>query len=120
VVNNDAAVRDAFAFALRLEGCAPLLYADAAALLADMPPRDSGCLILQEPGGLELLRGLRAHGVAAPAILLAGRLTPALRRRAAEAGVWQVLEKPILDRALLQAVAAVLAGAPPPAQTPAT
>jgi CheY-like chemotaxis protein len=58
--------------------------------------------------GLEVLRRVRARGLEMPAILLTSNATPALRARAAAAGVWLVLEKPIMDGALVNAVTARL------------
>lgn len=112
VVNDDEAMRDALRFVLRLEGADVCTYADGAALLADAMLPAASCLVLNqhlpEMDGLELLARLRARGFAVPAILLTSAATPALRARAAAAGVLLVLEKPILDDTLVDAVAGVL------------
>jgi hypothetical protein len=47
---------------------------------------------------------LRQHGALAPAILLVGPLTAALQARAEAAGFWLVLESPILDTRLIEAI----------------
>jgi FixJ family two-component response regulator len=112
VVNDDAAMRDAMQFALHLEGAEVCLHETGEGLLADPGLPDCACLVLKfhlpEVDGLEVLRRVRARGLEMPAILLTSNATPALRARAAAAGVWLVLEKPIMDGALVNAVTARL------------
>ena len=100
VANDDDAMRDALKFALQLD------------LLADPELGRAGCLILKENmpdvDGLELMHDLRAHQIYLPAILLTANATPRLRQRAAAAGFRLVLEKPILDNALLEGVLSIL------------
>lgn len=112
IVNDDAAMRDAMQFALRLEGAEVRLHESGAGLLADPALPACGCLVLKfhlpEMDGLEVLRRVRAMELTMPAILLTSNATPALRARAAAAGVWLVLEKPIMDGALVNAVTARL------------
>ena len=112
VINDDAALRDALRFALRLEGADVCLHEDGAGALADPRLKDAACLVLRNhlPGieGLEVLRRVRKMGLSVPVILLASASTAALRARAATAGVWLVLEKPIMDGALVNAVSGLL------------
>lgn len=112
VAHDDAAIRDALQFALRLEGAEVNLHESGAGLLADPALPDCACLVLKyhlpEMNGLEILRQVRAKALEMPAILLTSNATPALRAKAAAAGVWLVLEKPIMDGALVNAVAARL------------
>jgi FixJ family two-component response regulator len=112
VVHDDAAMRDAMQFALRLEGAEVRLHDSGDGLLADMALPACACLVLKNHltnlDGLEILRRVRAMALDMPAILLTSAATPALRARAKAAGVWLVLEKPIMDGALVNAVTACL------------
>ncbi len=112
VVNDDAAVREAICFVLRLEGLEVCAHADAASALACPQLPAARCLVLGDhppaQDGCELLRLLRARNATAPALLLAGRVTPVLRARAGVAGMAVVLEKPLLDDALVEAVLAAV------------
>jgi len=117
VVNDDEAMRDSLQFVLQLDGAEVRLHASGAALLADPALPRAACLVLKnhlpDIDGLEVLAQVRARDLAAPAILLTSVASPALRRRAAKAGIWMVLEKPILDDALVDAVAVALRGNSP-------
>ena len=112
VVNDDDGMRDAMQFALRLEGADVQLHAGGAELLADPALPTCACLVLKYhlPGmdGFEVLQRVRDKGLTMPAILLTSAATPALRARATVAGVWLVLEKPIMDGALVNAVVGLL------------
>ncbi|HYX03417.1 MAG TPA: response regulator [Reyranella sp.] len=112
VVDDDAAVRSALKFALEVEGFAVKLYAGSIALLAEQALPDRACLVIdyRMPGvdGLELVRRLRARQVALPAILISGRVDDQLRHRATQSGIFCVLEKPLLDMALVDSIRQVL------------
>ncbi|MFC6389291.1 response regulator transcription factor [Methylorubrum zatmanii] len=121
VVDDDEAVRHSLKFSLELEGLAVRLYADAAQLLRDVL-RDAalprmGCLVVDDrmPGmdGVQLVGQLRAHDIDLPAILITARPSPALARRAAEAGFRRVVEKPFEDGSLLDGIRDALAAAAP-------
>ena len=66
------------------------------------------CLVLddQMPGmdGFEVPRTLKARECRVPVILITGNATAAVRRRAANAGVRHVVEKPLLDSALIESI----------------
>jgi len=108
IVNDDAAVLDALQFVLQLEGLEVQLHNNGMQLLENRDLPHADCLILKDrmPGmdGFELLRSLPARQVYAPALLLTREASPALRARAHTAGVKVVLEMPILDNALVEAV----------------
>ncbi len=112
VVNDDAAMLDAFGFALRLEGVNVRLHRDGDGLLADARLPDCACLVLacHLPGldGFEILCRVRAMNHAVPSIMLTSAATPALKMRAREADIWLLLEKPIMDGALVEAVTGLL------------
>jgi FixJ family two-component response regulator len=115
IAADDEAVRDALQFALRLEGFAVRTHADEVALLADRGLMEAGCVILDDHqpqlDGFAAMARLRSGAVRAPAILLMGYATAALRARAAAAGFRAVLEKPLLNNVLLDTLRAVLEAA---------
>lgn len=117
VVDDDEAVRRSLKFSLELEGYEVRLYEDAAQLLGQILgeaglPR-TGCLVVDHrmPGmdGVALVDTLRARRIGLPAILITGRLTDAVRQRAARAGFRQVVEKPFEDGSLLAGIQDALA-----------
>lgn len=112
VVSEDEAVRDSLAFTLRLEGAEVCVHATGAGMLADHRLAGAACLVLRyhlpDTEGLEILRAVRARGLTMPAIMLTSHATPMVKARAQAAGVWLLLEKPIMDEALTGAVAGLL------------
>lgn len=117
VVDDDAAVRRAFEFALDLEGFSVESFESGEALLLRGAPATPGCLVLDErlPGvsGLDTLRQLRRRSIDLPAILITSHPGPALREAAAQAGV-PILEKPLLAETLVAAIHHALG--PPPSR----
>ncbi len=113
IVDDDAAVRSALKFLLEVEGLDVRLYDGPAALLADAALPDRGCLVIDYRmpvmDGLQLTDRLRARKVGLPVILITGRASHDLRRRAVRSGVRQVLEKPLSDGALVEGIRSVLA-----------
>jgi FixJ family two-component response regulator len=109
LVDEDAAIRDALHFVLRIEGFKVLTYAAGAALLAASDLPRASCLILDERGtgidGFTVLSELRARAH------LTTHRTPHLITRAQQAGVHTVLEKPLFDDVLLQHILLILAPA---------
>jgi FixJ family two-component response regulator len=112
IVNDDEAMRNALQFALRLEGIEVHVHANGADLLADLDLRRGGCLIMNDRmphmNGFEVMNFLRDNEISLPAILLTSVANTALRARATNAGVCLVLEKPILDNALIEGVMSIL------------
>lgn len=113
VVDDDAAVRGALAFALEVEGFQVRLFSGSAALLADNDLPQEGCLVVDyrmpELDGLELVERVRARGVSLPILLISGRVSRSLRERAAQLGVDRVLEKPLSDAGFIESVRLALA-----------
>jgi len=113
VADDDAAVRDSLKFVLGLEGLDVRLYKDGAELLREPALPRTGCLVVDYwmPGmdGLELDGHLRDRAVELPAILITGRATGDLQRRASHAGFRSVVEKPFEDGALLGGIRDALA-----------
>jgi two-component system response regulator FixJ len=112
IVDDDQAVRDALQFALRLEGLCVHAHSGGAALLADPDLNQAGCVILDhrmpQMDGFALLRNLQVQNPDLPAIMLTSHATPRVRARADAAGVRQVLEKPLLDNALIDNIRTIL------------
>lgn len=113
VVDDDAAVRHALKFALEFEGLQVRLYDSARALLADPEVARLGCLVIDyrmpDVDGLELVEALHRQGLAMPIIMITGRANPNMRERANRAGIVMVLEKPLSDGALGDAIRSALA-----------
>lgn len=115
IADDDQGVRDALQFALKLEGIDVHVHSGPAELLADADVPRAGCVILEDSmphmDGLELLRRLRARNNRLPAIMLTNHATPGFRQRAGAAGVHLVLEKPLLDTALIDTLLIILGDA---------
>jgi two-component system response regulator FixJ len=112
IVDDDQAVRDALEFSLRLEGLCVHIHGGGAALLADPDLNRAGCVILGDRmrpmDGFALISNLRERGIGLPAIMLTSHATPGVRARADVAGVRTVLEKPLLDNALVENIRSIL------------
>ena len=108
IVDDDQAVRNALKFSLELEGLCVRSHPTAEEALADADLPAAGCLVVDQymPGlsGMDFLRELGLRGVDVPAILITARASDDLRRRADCAGFCQVLEKPLEDGGLLDAI----------------
>ena len=106
VIDDDAAVCDSTHFLLETYDFGVRTYLTATDFLKDDP--DIACLIVdyQLPGlnGLGLVSELRTRGRQVPTILITATTDPAVERRAAELGIKQVLQKPLLNHVLLRAV----------------
>lgn len=111
VINGDDALAHALKFRFELEGFDVRVQDEARTLLALGMIPDDACLVVDHhlPGtdGFNLLTTLRGVGVKAPAVMIATNPNAALRAKAAEAGV-TVVEKPLLNDALLVAVRSAL------------
>ncbi|HVJ51848.1 MAG TPA: response regulator [Aliidongia sp.] len=112
VVDDDQAVREALKFALEVEGLSVRVCGSGMEALSHPDLTQARCLILdlRMPGmdGFDLLdrmAGMRLH---LPVILITAPINAAVRRRASAAGVRHVLEKPLLDGALLDSIHDVL------------
>ena len=111
-VDDDQAVLDALQFALRLEGLCVHVHSGGAALLADPDLARAGCVILadrmRQMDGFALLNNLKARDISLPTIMLTSHATPMVQARADAVGVRKVLEKPLLDNALVENVWSIL------------
>lgn len=107
IVDDDHAVLTSLKFALELEGYAVQTFADAHGLLRNPSLARNAVLVidyrLPDTSGFDLLDGLRAKGVRAPAILITSHPSEDLRHRAAELQI-PIVEKPFLGNSLLSAI----------------
>lgn len=125
LVDDDPAVRWSIKLMLRAHGYVVCDFASGHDLLSAQTGASCRCLVtdysMPRFDGIELLRGLRAKGWSAPAILITGDLTRGLEMRAMKAGFSHVIEKPPMDDRLLTAVAQCFCtpcscSAPPPCE----
>jgi FixJ family two-component response regulator len=116
VVDSDRAVRDALKFALEAEGFAVRLCRDGVELMAHPELCSAACLVLDDQMPLSIdvlvLDRLIERNLVVPVILLTSQATDRLRRRAGLAGVCYILEKPLLNGALVDSINDVLAMRP--------
>jgi two-component system response regulator FixJ len=115
IVERDPVV--ARGIALLLEGLetAVKTYSSAEELLSEPSLSHSGCLVIEVNlpgmGGLELLKALRSQGIYMPAILLTSKGDIPTAVRAMRAGALDFLEKPFLNRVLVERVRQALESA---------
>jgi two-component system response regulator FixJ len=108
VVDDDPAVCASLKFALELEGYSVRTHASGLDLLEDRDLAAADCVILDyrmpDMDGLAVLSELAARSVKIPVILITAPVNESLRRRAAQKGVFSLLEKPLLDNILVRNV----------------
>jgi FixJ family two-component response regulator len=112
VVDDDPAVRDSLKFSLELEGLVVHTFDSGTALLEDPQLAQARCLVLDykmpKMDGFDVLDALEKRGIRVPVILIAGPVTAGIRVRALRAGVAHILEKPLLDTALVDRIRDVI------------
>jgi DNA-binding response OmpR family regulator len=110
LIEDDASLRGALAFALEAEGYEVATYPAAEPLL-QRPPAATDCLVvdlrLPDMDGLALIRCLRALGPKTPAILITTDPDRRCRRAAAAVGV-EIVEKPLIGGELRQRIDAAI------------
>jgi two-component system, LuxR family, response regulator FixJ len=104
IVDDDWAVCGSLKFSLELDGFTVRIFAGADELLHAGGIDAYDCFVIDQnmPGmsGLELIAKLRGVKPETPAILLVSQLNPAVRARAAQAGI-PIIEKPLFGNALV-------------------
>jgi two-component system response regulator FixJ len=114
VVEDDTAVRNALKFSLEMEGFEVRIHAGALSLLGDAGLPSCRCFVvdyrLPEIDGLELVAVLRTRGISAPVIMVTARATKDLQGRAEKLGVRRVIEKPLPDSELVEAIGMAIDG----------
>lgn len=109
VIDDDASVRTALDRLLRAAGWNVRTYASAHEFLDELPDEDCGCILLDVsmPGmaGPELHSAIMERGMGYPVVYLTGHCSLATGVNAMKAGALDLLEKPLDDDKLLQAIA---------------
>jgi two-component system, LuxR family, response regulator FixJ len=109
VVDDDPAVCSSLKFSLELEGFAVRAYYSAAEFTTASNLEGCACFVidqgLPDTNGMQLIEGLRARHIEAPAILIVGHpyAYARLAAQAAAAGV-PIIEKPLFGNALLMKI----------------
>lgn len=119
VVDDDAAVRDSLGILLEAHGLQVRDFGSGAEFLRSDAHCSTACLVLDYhmPGmtGIEILEELQRRGLSYPTILITGLSDPTITRRALSAGVMTILEKPLPDDVLIDAVRIALGAVRKPA-----
>jgi FixJ family two-component response regulator len=115
VVDDDASVCRALSRLLRSYGFEVRTYGSAAALLADGPPPEAVCLVVDvrmpDLGGVELCERLHAAGRALPTVFVTAHGTEGLQSLAVHGA--PVLQKPVAAERLVAAIATARRGRAP-------
>jgi two-component system response regulator FixJ len=115
VVDDDEAVRESLRFLLDTAGYDAVTFDSAQDYLDHVDGQPAACLVLDQhmpqATGLELLAVLHQRGLDLPTALITGSLSADIVRQATALGAAQVLEKPLVDDALLRFVACAAYGA---------
>jgi len=113
LVEDDPAVRRSLQLVLQGSGFVVRSFATGAALLADPKVGDAQAVVadyrLPDGDGVRLLQDLRKVGFSGQAILVTGFGSPELEVSARAAGYARVLEKPLADRVLREAMGGLFA-----------
>ena len=113
IIDKDAAVCDSLSHLLATLDVAVEIYACAEDFLRESLASTRCCVIteLYLPGinGIELLEELRARGIAIPTIVLASNSDVPTAVRAMRAGAIDFIDKPFVDRVLLNRIRHILA-----------
>jgi CheY-like chemotaxis protein len=101
-------------FQLELEGIRVCTCGDLSELMALAELPQAQCIVLDDSlprkDPFLLVRTLKTRQIDIPVILVAGNATPVLRERASQAGIKQVLSKPLLGGELVDAIRENIAG----------
>jgi two-component system response regulator FixJ len=108
IVDDDEAVRDSLKLLLECCGLAVEDYGSIDEFALQYRPGGASCIILDQhlPGltGLNFLSSDAGAKLGLPVIVLTGHADSALRARAAQLGVRVLLEKPVIEDVLLDAI----------------
>jgi len=108
LVEDDPGVRRSLQLLLRGRGFEVRAYASGLALLADPTALEAVCLIadyrMPEIDGLSILRQLRERGWRGQALLITAFPSARLVDQAVAAGFGRVIEKPLVEAGLVEAV----------------
>jgi FixJ family two-component response regulator len=120
VVDDDAPVRRALQRLIRSAGYDVEVLEDAEAFLSHDVVEPPACLVLdlRMPGmsGLDLLNAIAGTPRSLPIVFITGHGDAEARSEALGAGAVDVLDKPLEQMALLQAIEQALSQPPPPSE----
>ncbi|MBO9707417.1 MAG: response regulator [Caulobacter sp.] len=112
LVDDDAGARRSLQLLLSGRGLEVRAFGSGRDLLADPLACEAEVLVadyrMPDADGLELIVGLRKRGWSGRALLITGFPESGLHAKAASAGYERVLEKPLVDAALVRAVDGLL------------
>lgn len=108
LVDDDEAVRDSLRLLLESYGMEVRDYGSAEGFLREVEQGEKSCLIsdlhLPVLGGFDLFRIMRRRRIDLPVILITGGSNKDTTALAIKAGVVAVLEKPVTEEVLMEAV----------------
>jgi FixJ family two-component response regulator len=108
LVDDDAAVRDALALLLGAVGYRVSAHAGAESLLAAIDASQHACLVLDIRlvglSGIGLAARLRQRGIELPIVFISGHADVPLAVQAFKLGAIDLLQKPIHEQSLIEAV----------------
>lgn len=113
LVDDDAPVRNALGLLLRTVGYRVSLHADASSLLAEVNGGEHACVVIDirlvGTSGLGLAAQLESRGVRLPVVFISGHADVPSTVQAFKLGAVDLLQKPIHEQSLIDAVERALA-----------
>jgi two-component system CheB/CheR fusion protein len=113
IVDDDDAVRDSLRALLESFNFQVQDYNSAREFLAHYRPNRKACLLLDlhmpVMTGIDLLEHMQARGTKLPTIVITGRSDALLKERALRGGALELIDKPVGDNSLLDAICRALA-----------
>ncbi len=110
IVDGDQAVRDSLRFVVELDGVEVRTCGSVTELLTH-PELSAGCCAIVDASTLgrdrELLKRLESSREVLPVVLIADHVSHRMLIRSISPGAFCIVEKPVLDDALLQSINAV-------------
>ena len=108
VIDDDDAVRDSLRALLESADLVVETYGSGRAFLDAQSGRPKGCIVLDldlpNMSGLEVVEAITARGMNLPIIVMTGRADEKTEQRTLRSGAMTLIEKPMSDRVLLEAI----------------
>lgn len=116
IVDDDQAVRTSLKFMLELEGLTVDVCASGDELLLHPELTRASCLLIDYKmptmDGFEVIAHLKKRNIHVPMIMITSVVNNSLARRAANAGICRLLEKPLVDDVLCDNIYQILSATP--------